>query len=304
MPRSLPVRLDLDDDQGHENEDLQDPESFVPIDTDFSIDIQEQLSKQPLYQQLAPKMHAEMTALQRKGTTLDVWLQTAIWWLVKARIIFGAMHSDNDIPERRRTEWPARVSQEQALVDFFKACYICNVIVFGPEHANKEVPSITWKLAKELASAIHDELHPGGLVNKLKTEVKTDKYHLGFVEKIHQHIEKEQQVPAALDSLEPASRWLTIHVDDAGGANEKVFLRTFVNAQIGDPKRRSKSTSAPYLLLLWAQLGRSEISISLANQSGTVSLLSTFTEQDIKRYVFIFDDTSYPNAYTQIFFFR
>lgn len=47
---------------------------------------------------------------------------------------------------------------------------------------------------------------------------------------------------------------------------------SFVDAQLGRKDERSKSLGAPYLLLLWAKTGESEIFVSLCNQSGTLNL--------------------------------
>lgn len=69
-----------------------------------------------------------------------------------------------------------------------------------------------------------------------------------------------------------ASRWIAVDIEDAGGDEERVLYRTFVNAGIGGKKFRIRTKGAPYMLLLATREGESEPKIILCNQSGSLRL--------------------------------
>ena len=73
-------------------------------------------------------------------------------------------------------------------------------------------------------------------------------------------------------------------IDNAGFEAEKVVFRTFVNAQFGIKEHRSKSFSAPYLLLLWTAAGENNIYLSLINHRGTLNLSRKLSVHDLKHY--------------------
>lgn len=66
-------------------------------------------------------------------------------------------------------------------------------------------------------------------------------------------------------------RWIRIHAEDAGHSDEILMFRGFVNARIGH-KQRTKSTGAPYLLIVSGRIGDSEPTVTLCNQSGSLYL--------------------------------
>ena len=223
--------------------------------------------------------------MKKQNLSLDRWLSCAMWWLLKARKTTNAIQSAQRPLEQGRTGWPHRISLQQSTVDMFKACWICTEVVFASQNATHTVSSSTWKSAKDLASALYDELYFYDIRHGLDEGTNIGKLYTSFTEKPHQPIEHQDRLPAALDSLRDATAWLTVDIDHAGEPNERVLLRTFVNAQIGtDPRTRRKSGSAPYMLLLWSQHGRSEVLVSLANQFGTVHLCTTLTQQDLTRH--------------------
>lgn len=67
-------------------------------------------------------------------------------------------------------------------------------------------------------------------------------------------------------------RWVTVEKDDAGGDQEKVLFRTFVDANIGKKSVRTRSKWAPYMLLLYTKTGESEIQVTMSSQSGRCGL--------------------------------
>lgn len=279
FPRITPTLTDPD------GSDIGDNDGRIEIDLEDRDEIAERLRHHPAFQRLEPKFAIE--AEHRKGprADLDEWLSCGIWWLLKSRKIMDVLRTDQPNPSARRTGWPIKVSQEQAAVDLLKACFIVNSIVFSAENIGQAVKNSTWKSAKDLITAVHEEISVYDTIDMLNDSSRDlEKLHLSFNEKIHQPVESPKQLPAALDSFLPSRRWLTIHTDHAGEVREKVLYRTFVNAQIGEETVRRKSPSAPYLLVLWSQHGRSEVLVSLANQLGTVNLSCTLTDQDLRRH--------------------
>ena len=69
-----------------------------------------------------------------------------------------------------------------------------------------------------------------------------------------------------------SSRRIAVDMEDAGGDNERVLFRTFVNAGIGGKKFRIRTKGAPYMLPLATREGESEPKIILCNQSGSLCL--------------------------------
>ncbi len=55
-----------------------------------------------------------------------------------------------------------------------------------------------------------------------------------------------------------------------------------MNAQIGQRHERSKSSNAPYVILLWTKAGDSEIIVSLCNQRDTMNLSRKLIAEDVE----------------------
>ena len=64
--------------------------------------------------------------------------------------------------------------------------------------------------------------------------------------------------------------------------DEKVLFRTFVNAQLGTRNNRSKSPSAPYMLLLWTAADYCDIFVSLCNHRRSVNLSRKIAAEDLE----------------------
>jgi hypothetical protein len=98
-------------------------------------------------------------------------------------------------------------------------------------------------------------------------------------------VEDPQFVPNCFDNLNSPQRWLTVELAHACTEHERLLYRTFINAQLG-PKsiHPRKSQTAPYMLLLSCQDGRSEIFISLCNLAFTVNLSRRMTWDDVHRF--------------------
>ena len=273
--------------------DIGDSDDRIEIDTEDRDDIVDKLGNYPAFQQLEPKFAVEIENFKSQRAErfknydggLKECLSCGTWWLLKSRKIMEVIRADQVGTCQQRSTWPTKISRGQAAVDLLKACYIVKNIIFSKETLGRPVKNSTWKGAKDIISAVHDEISLDDTINILNSSNSgLDRLHLSFSETIHQPVEAAKQLPAALDSFQPSRRWLTIYTDHAGDARERVLFRTFVNAQIGEESVRRKSPSAPYLLVLWSQHGRSEVIVSLANQIGTVNLCCTLTEQDLRKH--------------------
>ncbi|KAL9082843.1 MAG: hypothetical protein Q9159_006133 [Coniocarpon cinnabarinum] len=275
-------RQSVHSNQSRNSLSVREQQPRIPINTDYKADITRYLQQDRTFALLEPKLRTQADVFeQQRQPELEQWLERATWWLIKARQIASALRS-GDVPPTRTADWLQRSPFHQAALDVYKACYICKHVLFANSNEPKPVVQKTWKIARELSRAVADELHHRHVVDALNPDTDLHALNIQFSEETHQAIEHPQTVPDALDSLEGASRWLTVDVDSAGGENEKVILRTFVNAEIGSPDMRGKSRSAPYLLIMWSQHARSEILVSLLNQMGTVHLFSTLTQEDIE----------------------
>ena len=78
------------------------------------------------------------------------------------------------------------------------------------------------------------------------------------------------------------SRWITVEPGDSGNEDERVVLRTFVDAAIGGRAARVHSRGASYMLILYTMEGQSEPLVSLVNQSGTLGLSRILTPEDLE----------------------
>lgn len=133
------------------------------------------------------------------------------------------------------------------------------------------------------------------------------KQDLGLLESFEQPVEVKENCPRAMDDFTTAHRWVMMDKDHAGFEQEKIIFRTFVDAQIGQRHERMKSTSVPYMLLLWTKTGESEMFVTLCNQRGTLNLRRRLTVDDIEDIESLSDDAmiipfEFPTQATEIRF--
>ena len=223
---------------------------------------------------------------------LERWLQLAIWWLVKSRIIFHLRTQSN--LERRGTNasqhqvrWHSTVSTLQSYTDLLKSSWILEELVLA-KTADEDIsyPPVK-KMVEDLSRSLHNELQESRNLDPNFASFERDgllKYDLHLLESFEQTIEAEESIPAAMDDPISALRWFEIDQDNAGMQNEKVLFRTFVNAQLGNRNIRSKSPSAPYMLLLWTAAETCDMFISLCNQRRSVNLSRKLAAEDLERY--------------------
>ena len=241
-------------------------------------------------------------------------LRLAIWWLLKARIVRKLLMQNGAL--RRKTDaslhedaWESTISAEQAHADLLKASWILEEGVL----ANADDRALTYtnirRIIKNIAASVHQDLSlrrdPDPVLPPLGEEGIL-KHDLALLESFEQNIEAEENVPNAIDDDVTGFRWMEIDQDNAGLLHERVKYRTFVNAQIGSRNDRLKSSSAPYMLLLWTTAEESDLMVSLCNQRGTVNLSRRLTAEDLEKYdslaelkPFVFD---FPSQDAEIMF--
>ena len=224
--------------------------------------------------------------------SLERWLRLAIWWLVKSRIISHLL-AQSEVKRRgtdtsqHQNRWHSTISAEQAYTDLLKGSWILEEIVLA-RTAEEEFSYISVrKMVKDLSASLHNDLREIRSINQRFGSFGSEgllKYDIGLLESFEQTIEAEESVPAAMDDPISAHRWFEIDQDNAGMQHEKVLFRTFVNAQLGSRHNRSKSPSAPYMLLLWTAADDCDIFVSLCNHRGSVNLSRKLVAEDLKKY--------------------
>lgn len=211
---------------------------------------------------------------------------------MKSRIILRALNQ-NGI-QRRRTDtsefesrWQSTVSEEQASLDLLKSCWIFEEIILKERDSESFSYVSIQKLATDLMRNIDMDLQENQTsVMAVSTAGNSglERLNRSLLEDFQQSLEAESYVPKAIDDPSTHFRWIDVDQDNAGFETEKVVFRTFVNAQLGIKEHRSKSPTAPYLLLLWTTVGENDISLSLINQKGTLNLSRPLSIHDLEYY--------------------
>ena len=224
--------------------------------------------------------------------SMKIWLRLAIWWLVKSRSIFDLL-AQSEIKRRgtdtsqQPSRWHSTVSAGQAFTDLLKGSWILEeVVLVRTSDEDLSYLSIR-KMIKDLSVSLHNDFQERRKVdpNFESFEIcSLLKYDLHLLESFEQTVEAEESIPAAIDDPDSAYRWFEIDQDNAGMQNEKVLFRTFVNAQLGKRSNRSKSPSAPYMLLLWTAADSCDMFTSLCNHRGSVNLSRKITAGDLEKY--------------------
>ncbi|KAL8948378.1 MAG: hypothetical protein Q9222_005434 [Ikaeria aurantiellina] len=219
----------------------------------------------------------------------DAWIRVATWWLLKSQnVLRTALVSVEDSRKslfRDYSHWENTTSKDQAYVDLLKSSWIVDELIRERKVAGELTKSHPRKLVIDLLKALKSDLHHRrhersyGKIPDTATLLKQD---LALLESFEQTVEAKENEPRAMDDLTTSQRWITIDKDHGGFPNEKILFRSFVNAQIGQRHERSKSSNAPYVILLWTKSGASEISVSLCNQRDTLNLSRKLTSEDLE----------------------
>ena len=224
--------------------------------------------------------------------SVERWLRLAIWWLVKSRIVFHILAQSE--AKRRGTDashhqnrWHSTISPEQAHTDLLKCSWILEEVVLAGATAEDLSYVSVRKMVNDLSAHIHHDLSERRSNNRDLEFFEGNvplKYNLHLLESFEQIIEAEESIPGAIDDPIDAVRWFEIDQDNAGKQYERVLFRTFVNAQLGSRDERSKSPSAPYMLLLWTAADECEIFASLCNHRGSLNLCRKLVAEDLEKY--------------------
>ena len=208
---------------------------------------------------------------------------------MKSRIVSSIL-SESDISRQRagvpqpRSDWETSISSEQAYIDLLKSSWILEDIVLSSDVDNHLASNRLRRMTKDLARSLDRDLDRYRSAQYSDRPPKFDRQDLDLLESFEQMVEAPDNVPNAMDDPASAHRWLEVDQDNAGSEWERVQIRTFVNAQLGGRTDRSKSSTAPYILLLWTKADECDLLISLCNHRGTVNLSRELNAEDLSRY--------------------
>ena len=221
--------------------------------------------------------------------TTETWLRLATWWLMKSRTV-SSLLSESDISRQRagvlqsRSNWENSISSEQAYIDLLKSSWILEDIVLSNDVDNDLAYTRLRRITKDLARSLDRDLDWYRSAQSSDQTPNFDRQDLDLIESFEQMVEAPDNVPNAMDDPASAHRWFEVDQDNAGSEGERVQVRTFVNAQLGSRTDRSKSSTAPYMLLLWTKADQCDLLISLCNHRGTVNLSREMNAEDLSRY--------------------
>lgn len=226
--------------------------------------------------------------------SLERWLRLAIWWLVKSRIVSHVLAQSSvkrrgTAASQHQSWWQSTVSTLQAYTDLLKSSWILEEVVLAGTADDDLAYPLAKKMVEDLSRSLHNEFQERRNLDQNFSSFEKDKdgllkCDLYLLENFVQIVEAEESIPSAIDDPVSALRWFEIDQDNAGMQHEKVLFRTFVDAQLGRRSERSKSPSAPYMLLLWTAANESDIFISLCNHRASVNLSRKFAAEDLERY--------------------
>ncbi|KAL8968963.1 MAG: hypothetical protein Q9197_004590 [Variospora fuerteventurae] len=225
-----------------------------------------------------------------KDEVLDEsWIRIATWWLLKSQTVF--LRSAETLPVPFKSDefqlyghWEDTTSQDQACADLLKSSWIVEELIRKRKVAGDLTKRQPRKLVIDLLKALNTDLHRRQHDRSCKAIPETAillKQDLSLLESFEQTVEAKDGVPQAMDDLTTAHRWITVDKDHGGFEHERFLFRCWVNAQIGQRDERSKSSNAPYVIILWTKLGESEIFVSLINQKDTLNLSRKLTADDL-----------------------
>ena len=248
----------------------------------------------PIYRQrhnASPEVRAKFLRSKEsvKDVTIETWLRLATWWLMKSRTVWNLL-SESDISRQKagvlqpQSNWENSISSEQAYIDLLKSSWILEDIVLSNDVDNDLAYNRLRRMTKDLARSLDRDLDRYRNAQYSNQRPNFDRQDLDLVESFEQMVEAPDNVPNAMDDPVSAHRWLEVDQDNAGSEGERVQVRTFVNAQLGSRTDRSKSSSAPYMLLLWTKADECDLLISLCNHRGTVNLSREMNAEDVSRY--------------------
>ncbi|KAL8728955.1 MAG: hypothetical protein Q9166_005050 [cf. Caloplaca sp. 2 TL-2023] len=220
----------------------------------------------------------------------ESWIRVATWWLTKqSQNVFRSLNNPADHRQRDvfhdYSHWENVTSKDQAYVDLLKSSWIVDELIRERKVAGDLTKPHNRKLVIDLLKALKSDLHHRQRDNschRIPDTTELLKQDLSLLESFEQTVEAKENEPRAMDDLTTSQRWITIDKDHGGFPEERILFRSFVNAQVGQRHERSKSSNAPYVILLWTKAGESEIAVSLCNQRDTMNLSRKLTAEDLE----------------------
>ncbi|KAL8859566.1 MAG: hypothetical protein Q9178_003965 [Gyalolechia marmorata] len=218
----------------------------------------------------------------------ESWIRVATWWLIKSQTVFRSLNSTVNHSQKDAfhdySHWENTTSKYQAYVDLLKASWILDELIRARKVAGDLTKPHARKLVTDLMKTLKSDLHHRRR-DRSCAEIPTAvllAQDLSLLESFEQTVEAKENEPRAMDDMTTSQRWITIDKDHGGFPEERILFRSFVNAQVGQRHERSKSSNAPYVILLWTQAGDSEIIVSLCNQRDTMNLSRKLTAEDVE----------------------
>ncbi|KAL8770027.1 MAG: hypothetical protein Q9194_005272 [Teloschistes cf. exilis] len=252
------------------------------------LEIPEQRDKHEVPEELAEAFFQSFDSIGDEVLD-ESWIQIATWWLLKSHTVFRSMTLSHIRPSKDEfhdySHWENTTSDVQAYVDLLKSSWILDALIRERKIAGDLTKPRVQKLVQDLLKALKSDLHHRQHDKRSREAPDTDtllKQDLSLLESFEQTVEAKENVPRAMDDLTTSRRWITIDKDHGGFPDERIQFRCFVNAQIGQRHERSKSSNAPYVILLWTKTGESEITVSLCNQRDTLNLSRKLTAEDLE----------------------
>ncbi|KAL4785442.1 hypothetical protein BJX76DRAFT_366981 [Aspergillus varians] len=219
----------------------------------------------------------------RRFSTRD-WLRVAVWWLLKARTGLANCERSTLVSARgsMSPSMTSSNSSHQAYIDLLKASYVLYDIVLKRQNPQSLIIDENRKLISDLSDGIKEDFSQFISVD-IPDPATITLHNLDIWEPVQPN-ETSIGDGESLLTLENF-RYTTVELEDAGAEEERVILRTFVNAGIGGKKLRMRTKSAPYMLLLSTIEGESEPKVTICNQLGTLCLQRDFTADDLAQLI-------------------
>ncbi|KAJ0426918.1 hypothetical protein BJY00DRAFT_3048 [Aspergillus carlsbadensis] len=236
----------------------------------------------PVVAKFEASFNSEEHAQRLSATDL---LRMAVWWLLKAGTTLANCDRPNLVSARgsMSPSSTSSTSSHQAYVDLLKASYILYDVVLKRQSPRTLMIDENRKLISDISEGIREYFSQFISVDIPDTAIIFQQ-NLGLWEPVQPDENFCGSAEDHLHGLENV-RYTTVELEDAGTEEERVLLRTFVNAGIGGKKLRMRFKGAPYMLLLSTIDGESEPKVTICNQSGTLCLQRSFTDEDLAQLI-------------------
>ncbi|KAL2809413.1 hypothetical protein BJX63DRAFT_358003 [Aspergillus granulosus] len=234
---------------------------------------------------VAEKFEASLNSENQTGqlSTRD-WLRIAVWWLLKAQTTLANCDRPTLVTARGSMSPSATSSSSshQAYVDLLKASYLLYDIVLERQSPQSLMIDENRKLISDISDGIKEYFS-----QFISVDIPDTAIILQQNLDIWEPVQPDENFSTGTESLHGLEnvRYTTVELEDAGAEEERVLLRTFVNAGIGGKKLRMRFKGAPYMLLLSTIDGECEPKMTICNQSGTLCLQRNFTHEDLAQLI-------------------